>query len=292
MQLQSKTIEKLRKLINEETEYRSGPTLVSFFNNFGFNDCYGQEFPSRWFYTEEKLKSINGSKKLEDIIKHVLSPVNFIGRFDDLNKIISDFNQYLLFDGYKIAIKGKNIIIQESNDEIKFNEDKENLSEEEFINKDFKNISIDNIGLDSDVNDVIKQRLEEIENCLKSKASLAVIFLCGSTLEGILFDVAIKNTKSFNACKSSPKDKLGKIKPFHEWTLNDFINTSRELNIIGEDVKKLDIIGNEMFISTLSKGGEVCVLASEENDGIIPLKGTFSKNGKYVVCIVIHSFSS
>ena len=238
MQLQSKTIEKLRKLINEETEYRSGPTLVSFFNNFGFNDCYGQGFPSRWFYTEEKLKSINGSKKLEDIIKHVLSPVNFIGRFDDLNKIISDFNQYLLFDGYKIAIKGKNIIIQESNDEIKFNEDKENLSEEEFINKDFKNISIDNIGLDSDVNDVIKQRLEEIKNCLKSKASLAVIFLCGSTLEGILFGVAIKNTKSFNACKSSPKDKLGKIKPFHEWTLNDFINTSRELNIIGEDVKK------------------------------------------------------
>lgn len=238
MQLQSKTIEKLRKLINEETEYRSGPTLVSFFNNFGFNDCYGQGFPSRWFYTEEKLKSINGSKKLEDIIKHVLSPVNFIGRFDDLNKIISDFNQYLLFDGYKIAIKGKNVIIQESNDEIKFNEDKENLSEEEFINKDFKNISIDNIGLDSDVNDVIKQRLEEIKNCLKSKASLAVIFLCGSTLEGILFGVAIKNTKSFNTCKSSPKDKLGKIRPFHEWTLNDFINTSRELNIIGEDVKK------------------------------------------------------
>lgn len=238
MQLQSKTIEKLRKLINEETEYRSGPTLVSFFNNFGFNDCYGQGFPSRWFYTEEKLKSINGSKKLEDIIKHALSPVNFIGRFDDLNKIISDFNQYLLFDGYKIAIKGKNVIIQESNDEIKFNEEKENLSEEEFINKDFKNISIDNIGLDSDVNDVIKQRLEEIKNCLKSKASLAVIFLCGSTLEGILFGVAIKNTKSFNACKSSPKDKLGKIKPFHEWTLNDFINTSRELNIIGEDVKK------------------------------------------------------
>ena len=53
----------------------------------------------------------------------------------------------------------------------------------------------------------------------------------------------------------------------------------------GEDVKKLDIIANEMFISTLSAGGEVCVLASEEEDTILPLKGTFSKNGKYVVCI-------
>lgn len=238
MKLQPKTIEKLRKLINEETEYRTGPTLVNFFNIFGFNDSYGQGFPSRWFYTEENLKSLNGTKTLDDIIKYILSPVNFIGRFNDLDKIILDFNQYLLFDGYKISINGKDVIIQKSNDEIKFENEKEKLSEEEFINKDFKNISIDKVGLDSVVNEVIKQRLEEIKNCLKSKASLAVIFLCGSTLEGILLGVASKNTKSFNMCKTSPKDKSGKIKPFHEWTLNDFINTSRELNIIGEDVKK------------------------------------------------------
>jgi fructose-1,6-bisphosphatase I len=53
----------------------------------------------------------------------------------------------------------------------------------------------------------------------------------------------------------------------------------------GEDVKKLDIIGNEMFIWALSKGGEVCVMASEENDDIVPLEGKYSKYGKYVICI-------
>ena len=36
-------------------------------------------------------------------------------------------------------------------------------------------------------------------------------------------------------------------------------------NVQGEDVKKLDIIGNEMFIWALEQGGEVCVMASEEN---------------------------
>lgn len=42
MQIQQKTLEKLRNLINEETEYRSGPLLVQFFNDLGFNDAYGQ----------------------------------------------------------------------------------------------------------------------------------------------------------------------------------------------------------------------------------------------------------
>ena len=56
-------------------------------------------------------------------------------------------------------------------------------------------------------------------------------------------------------------------------------------NVQGEDVKKLDIIGNEMFIWALEQGGEVCVMASEENEDFIPLKGAYSKKGNYVVCI-------
>lgn len=67
--------------------------------------------------------------------------------------------------------------------------------------------------------------------------------------------------------------------------LTQILGDHGSVNVQGEDVKKLDVIGNEMFIEALSRGGEVCVLASEEEDSIVPLKGTFSKNGKYVVCI-------
>ncbi len=67
--------------------------------------------------------------------------------------------------------------------------------------------------------------------------------------------------------------------------LTQILGEHGSTNVQGEDVKKLDIIGNDMFIWALSKGGEVCVLASEENDDIVPLQGTYSKKGKYVVCI-------
>lgn len=37
MIISQKTLEKLRDLINEDTEYRSGPKLVGFFNKYGFS---------------------------------------------------------------------------------------------------------------------------------------------------------------------------------------------------------------------------------------------------------------
>lgn len=36
--------------------YKSGPKLVSFFDNyFDYDDVYGQGFPSRWAYVYDKL---------------------------------------------------------------------------------------------------------------------------------------------------------------------------------------------------------------------------------------------
>jgi hypothetical protein len=83
-----------------------------------------------------------------------------------------------------------------------------------------------------------EQRLDEIRKCLTAQAPLAVIFLCGSTLEGILLGTASARAKDFNQSSLSPKDKLGKVKQFQEWTLNDFINVARDLGLVGEDVKK------------------------------------------------------
>lgn len=67
--------------------------------------------------------------------------------------------------------------------------------------------------------------------------------------------------------------------------LAEIIGEAGSTNIQGEDVKKLDLIGNELFISALERGGEVCAFASEEDDDMISMKGAYSKNGNYVVCI-------
>ena len=116
--------------------------------------------------------------------------------------------------------------------------DAQEIKEDEFINRDFKDVSIDKLGLDSTVSEVLQQRIEEIRKCLTARASLAVIFLCGSTLEGILLGIATKHPKEFNQSTASPKDPSGKVKPYQDWSLTDFINVARDLNLLREDVKK------------------------------------------------------
>lgn len=51
-------------------------------------------------------------------------------------------------------------------------------------------------------------------------------------------------------------------------------------NTHGERQKKLDVFANEQMISALSRSNNVCLIISEESDGIIRLK---SSSGKYIV---------
>lgn len=236
MILSNKTLEKLRILINEDTERRSGPALVSFFNTLGFNDTYGQGFPSRWIYTDEKLAKINGTPELDKCIKKVFAPVNFIGRFPQLDEFLKDFNQYIAFDSWKVVRKEKEINFVKA-DKIDFEAQTE-IKEDDFLKKEFSDISLEKLGLDSVITDTLNIRLDEVKKCLNAKAPLSVIFLSGSSLEGILLGTASKYPKEFNQSKSSPKDKEGKVKSFPEWTLSNFIDVASEIGLIKEDVKK------------------------------------------------------
>jgi hypothetical protein len=117
-QLSSKTISALQRVITGNpihadlggdpvAPYRSGPDLITFFSAFGFTDIYADGFPSRWFYVEEKLKSLNGSQRLITVIEGAVSPVHFLGTKFDWVAAVSYLNQYLSFDGYKLVPAGK-----------------------------------------------------------------------------------------------------------------------------------------------------------------------------------------
>jgi fructose-1,6-bisphosphatase I len=67
--------------------------------------------------------------------------------------------------------------------------------------------------------------------------------------------------------------------------LADILGEFGTTNIQGEAVKKLDVFANEQFIAALSAGGETCAVASEENDGLVHINSTVSKNAKYIVCV-------
>lgn len=115
---------------------------------------------------------------------------------------------------------------------------KETDSENGFLTSDFGDIKVSDLKIDSSIVSIIDDRIKEARISLKYDLSLSVIFLCGSVLEGILLAVATQHPKDFNQCTASPKDKQGKIKPFHEWTLANFIDASCEMGLLGIDVKK------------------------------------------------------
>lgn len=241
MRLSSKTLEELRIIINGDgtPDYRSGPKLVAFFNELGFNDQYGQGFPSRWAYTDDRLKKINGTPELDKCIRNSFAVVNFIERIEYLDKLISHFNQYLAFDKWRVV---------RNNDEITFKKlDKvivepvkasSDIDENTFLKLTF-DVDVESLGLDQNVTEIIKLRLAEVENCIKSEAPLASIFLIGSIMEGILLGVASAYPRQFNQAQCAPKDiETSKVRKFPDWTLNNFIDAAAEIGVLKHDVKK------------------------------------------------------
>ena len=118
MKLSRKTIEHIGRLITGDggySPYRSGPELVKFFVEFGAEDYYTSGFPSRWQYTEEKLRQFNDSPVMRRIIQEALDPRNFMGADFLIDAAISNVNQCLAFDGYELVQEGITYRIRDAN---------------------------------------------------------------------------------------------------------------------------------------------------------------------------------
>ncbi len=67
--------------------------------------------------------------------------------------------------------------------------------------------------------------------------------------------------------------------------MEDILGDVGSTNVQGEDQKKLDVYANDEFIRAFKDRGEVCGIASEENDGVIEFKSGYSVDGQYIVAI-------
>src|SRR3989304_7384451 len=64
--------------------------------------------------------------------------------------------------------------------------------------------------------------------------------------------------------------------------LVDILGLTGEENISGDEVKKLDEYANDKLFNSMDHGGHICIMASEENEDVIPIPDEFPK-GKYVL---------
>ncbi|MDY0202060.1 MAG: class 1 fructose-bisphosphatase [Bacteroidales bacterium] len=67
--------------------------------------------------------------------------------------------------------------------------------------------------------------------------------------------------------------------------LVDILGLAGEVNVQGEEQKKLDVFANWRFIQSLKSTGECCGVASEENQEIITFDDELSLDGNYIVCM-------
>lgn len=67
--------------------------------------------------------------------------------------------------------------------------------------------------------------------------------------------------------------------------LMDILGNHGSTNVQGEEVKKLDIYANNQFIRALKERGEVCAIASEEDEGVIEFNSGYAKGGKYLIAM-------
>jgi fructose-1,6-bisphosphatase I len=98
-----------------------------------------------------------------------------------------------------------------------------------------------------------------------------------------------KKLKGYNAGLSSVLNDLANASKIvnrdvcRAGLVDGFIGAQGGQNVQGEEQQKLDVIADNAFIKILESGGEVCGIASEENEDFVAFDNPKSLEGKYVV---------
>lgn len=130
MKLDDYSIEQLVPVINgdirnDESEYclgltihKSGRNLVDFFNNYGYRDIYNapgvRGLPdnlSRKEYTKLKLKELNDTKDMENLINDFIFSRNYANTDYDIHKIADYINNIIKYNGYELKLIDNEYIV-------------------------------------------------------------------------------------------------------------------------------------------------------------------------------------
>src|SRR5690625_5265924 len=119
MEIRENTSKKMAETItgdNNISFYRSGPDLIEFFNEFGFNDTY-KDFPTRWVYADSKIKEIARNYQFIEFINYALHEEKYVEmntkEYEKQDEIIKCWNKYLKFDGYKLLRDDEKFLLKD-----------------------------------------------------------------------------------------------------------------------------------------------------------------------------------
>ena len=79
------------------TPYVKGHELESYFSKYNVTELSGQGFPSRWKYTEDRLRELNGKDALRQIIEETVDPRRFHGLGITVENAVLQINDFLKY---------------------------------------------------------------------------------------------------------------------------------------------------------------------------------------------------
>lgn len=108
-----------------------------------------------------------------------------------------------------------------------------------------------------------------------------------------LGEFIIENQKDFPYAKGELSALLSSIRlagkmvnqEINKAGLANILGASGDENVQGEQQQKLDVLANDLFISTLRSRGDICGIGSEEMDDYVEFNDPIHKEAKYVVLI-------
>lgn len=124
--ISEKSIKHIAQLFcGDETEgcaYKTGPQLVSFFNNhFDYSDVYGRGFPSRWAYVYDKIVDLYNNGRINRFFKIILGKqflmqdlaITEVAAIEKSQELFGRINQILNSDQYMLTKQGDNYYLIE-----------------------------------------------------------------------------------------------------------------------------------------------------------------------------------
>lgn len=232
--MDQKTLEQLAEFIcgndpDNHPEYRKSSQLTQFFHNVGLPFTHDGSTRSKWVL--DQLNQIS-KEQLAIILKRLVSPREYGGDKEKINKALKTINSILYVEGFEIYLDRIDPKFR------KIEIDYSDVNSKEMELKPLPPPNFLALGLEVGVGEILEKRWIETQKCLDSKAYLASIILMGSILEGLLLGVFQKNMREANQATSAPKDKNQKTKNFADWKLTEMIDVAHQLGWIGIDVKK------------------------------------------------------
>lgn len=108
MKLSEFSLDTLKEFITGDsklTPYLSGSNLVKLFNRYGYRDIYSSGLPdnmSRNKYALDRMKGINGTKKMKDLIEYIVDERNYMKLEIKSEDAVQSINDIIKYDGFRL----------------------------------------------------------------------------------------------------------------------------------------------------------------------------------------------